>query len=75
MRPQDHEIELEPEQPEDQVWCSTCEHWSDDCVCEELTDWFKTVSFEQLFELSAQGNKEATEELLSRQCEYNRNDD
>jgi hypothetical protein len=52
-------------------YCPDCEHQIDDCVCEELSDWFRTVSFEQLWDLSAQGNEEATEELLGRQQEYN----
>jgi hypothetical protein len=72
-------------------YCPDCEHQIDDCVCEELsdfhrsieplpsiedcvkevTDWWNSRTFEQLWDLSAQGNEEATEELLGRQEEYN----
>jgi hypothetical protein len=82
-------------------YCQDCEHQIDDCVCEELSDFFREISpvnhplspeehhrlteacvkevsdwwesrtFEQLWELACEGNEEALEEILARQWEYN----
>lgn len=37
--------ELEDDAP---VWCDQCEHWSDDCVCEELCDHIRETITEPL---------------------------
>jgi hypothetical protein len=52
-------------------YCPDCEQQIDACACESLSDWFRQAGFDELWELSVQGNEEATEEILARQWEYN----
>jgi len=77
MTPTASEWEIEPPLPESEDFCPVCDNLN--CTCPpdaeaetSLALWYDSLTFDECWKLSWQGDDKATEEILARQWSYNR---